>query len=81
MRYTELLDCKDNMIFEGDKLSHCTSDGYRSKYYVKFGFYTKDDVTVYGFYLASFDYGYVHHMPEPDELGRLKLFNETRGEK
>ena len=70
MRYTELLDCKDNMIFEGDVLTHRSSDGHFSEYRVGFGFYTKDDATVYGFYLSS-DVC-LHHMPEPDELGRLK---------
>ena len=79
MRYTELLDSEDNMIFEGDKLTFTSSSGNHSEYHVRFGFYTIDDATVYGFCLVESIYNTIHHMPAPDELGRLKLFNQTRG--
>ncbi len=81
MRYTELLDSSDNMIFEGDRLTFTSSSGNHSEYRVKFGYYTAEYITVYGFYLVSTVYSTVHHMPEPDYLGRLKFFNETRGKK
>ena len=67
------------MIFEGDRLAFTSSSGNHSEYRVKFGYYTLDDVTAYGFYLYSTIYQTLHHMPEPDEIGRLKLLNETRG--
>jgi len=80
MKNTDLRDCNDNMIFEGETLEvKHNGDRYR----VMFGYYilleSEFDIWHYGFHLMDKCYGTTHAMPKAVG-GKLKLLNISRAD-